>query len=110
MVQFLWVGFLDRDLYVDSADDCTASLFAGISAFVTQFSILGAELWFLVLTMDLHLAITNPFTSYKLNAFRYHFLVYGGSLGMAFALVIIAGNKVYGLSSDSSCWIQVRLL
>jgi hypothetical protein len=116
VIQFLWVGFLERDtylLYPNSLDpikegdelDCRASHFAAISAFVTQFSILGAELWFLVLTMDLHLAITNPFTSYKLNALRYHILVYGGSLGMGFVL-LLAGDKVYGLSSDSSCWIQ----
>lgn len=105
VVQFLWVGFLDRSVYVSDGDSCRATMFAGISAFVTQFSILGAELWFLVLTMDLHLAITNPFTSYKLNAFRYQFLVYGGSLSMAIILVL-HGPSFYGLSSDSSCWIQ----
>mmetsp|Transcript_24984 Transcript_24984/g.36876 ORF Transcript_24984/g.36876 Transcript_24984/m.36876 type:complete len:952 (-) Transcript_24984:91-2946(-) len=74
-------------------------------SFWTQFALIGGELWFLVLTMDLHFATTNPFTSYKLNAKRYEVFVLMGSIGTA-SILIAAGPKVYGLSSDATCWIQ----
>lgn len=110
-IQFLWLNFVRSGVYFDYETDkdgnvyCPATQFAAISAFVMQFSLIGGELWFLVLTMDLHLATTNPFISYKQLASRYHLLVYGGSLITSVALML-AGNEVYGLGSDSTSWIQ----
>lgn len=98
--------YLPDDLFWKTESDCKASSVAAFLSFVTQFSLIGSELWFLVLTVDLHLASTNPFTSYKLNAQRYNLLVYSGSLGTALILLLL-GNEVYGRSSDATCWIQV---
>jgi hypothetical protein len=109
-IQFLWLNFLPSGVYFDYEEEdgellCPATTFAAVSAFVMQFSLIGGELWFLVLTMDLHLATTNPFISYKQIATRYHALVYGGSLISSVALML-AGDRVYGLGSDSTSWIQ----
>ena len=107
-IQFLWIAFVDRSIFYEDINDpsCRASPLAAVWSFISQFSLLGGEIWFLVLTMDLHLAITNPFTSYKLNASRYKVLVYGGSIGTA-ATLMLAGPTIYGIGSDSSIWIQV---
>jgi hypothetical protein len=104
--QYLWIPLAPIDFFWKSEDDCVASNWAGFFSFVTQFSLLGGELWFFVLTLDLHFACTNPFTSYKLNAQRYEIFVICGSLMTASAL-LISGPDVYGLSSDLTCWIQV---
>jgi hypothetical protein len=104
----MWISFVDNNNFFvdDTSTSCRASPLAAVWSFITQFSLLGGELWFLVLTVDLHLSITNPFTSYKLNALRYHIFVYVGSFGTAIAL-LLAGPTYYGLGSDSSIWIQV---
>ena len=104
--QYLWIPFVPDSFFWSDEDDCRASHWAGFFSFWTQFALIGGELWFLVLTMDLHFATTNPFTSYKLNAKRYEVFVLMGSIGTA-SILIAAGPKVYGLSSDATCWIQV---
>jgi hypothetical protein len=104
--QYLWIPFVPEGFFWRDEEECVASKWAAFFSFVTQFSLLGGELWFLVLTLDLHFACTNPFTSYKLNAQRYEIFVFFGSLVTALIL-IISGPKVYGLSSDLTCWIQV---
>jgi hypothetical protein len=104
--QYLWIPLVPETFFWNDEEDCLASNWAAFFSFVTQFSLLGGELWFLVLTLDLHFACTNPFTSYKLNAQRYEIFVFFGSLVTALIL-IISGPKVYGLSSDLTCWIQV---
>jgi hypothetical protein len=45
--------------------DCVASKWAGLFAFITQFSLIGSELWFLVLTM----VIVNPLLNLHLGNF-----------------------------------------
>jgi hypothetical protein len=100
--------FLKDSLFWHPDGNCRASSLAGFLSFLTQFSLIGSELWFLVLTMDLHMASSNPFTSYKLNAERYNFLVYTGSFGTAIILMFL-GNEVFGRSSDATSWIQVIL-
>lgn len=96
--------FVD-DKFFWGNSNCEASNWAAFFSFVTQFSLIGSELWFLVLTMDLHMASSNPFTSYKLNAQRYNFLVFSGSIGTGLVLMGLGPNK-YGRSSDATCWIQ----
>lgn len=103
--QYLWITFIDSSFFRDD-ETCRSTAMAALFSWMTQFSLIGGELWFFVLTMDLHLACQNPFTSYKLNAKRYLLLVFLGSVGTA-CILIMLGPEVYGLSSDANCWIQV---
>ncbi len=94
-----------------NADDvsyyCNASTMAAYLAFLTQFSLLGSELCFLVISLDLRMAYTNPFSSYKQNKIYFASIVFGFSFVTALALVLM-GDRVYGLSSLGIAWIQDR--
>jgi hypothetical protein len=41
-------------------------------SFASQFLGLAAEMYFLMLSVDLLLSVTNPFTNYKWNMWMYH--------------------------------------
>jgi hypothetical protein len=112
ITQYLWVPFIDNQKFYD--DDlgsspylCHSSVHAGYLAFVTQFALVGSELCFLVISYDLRLAYTNPFSSYKENASWFFWSVISGSLVTAFALMCM-GPRVYGMSDLGLVWIQKR--
>jgi hypothetical protein len=68
---------------------------------------LGSELCFLVISVDLRIAYTNPFSSFKETRWRFATFVVGFALITAFVLVGM-GDKVYGLASEGVVWIQDR--
>lgn len=112
MSQYFWISSVDSSFYWKSNDSsnagaCISNIQVAPLCFLTQFSLLGAEMWFCVLSRDIHLTITNPFTSYKLQSVRYSIFVFTWALGTASVLMII-GNKQegYGLSSDAIIWIR----
>lgn len=76
-------------------------------SFLTQFSLLGSELCFLVISVDLRIAYTNPFSSFKETRWHFATFVIGVALSTAFALIGM-GDKVYGLASEGVVWIQDR--
>ena len=51
MSQYLWIPFVREQFFWKDEGSCVASKWAGLFAFITQFSLIGSELWFLVLTM-----------------------------------------------------------
>ncbi len=112
--QYFWISYKGKDFFWknpchdDNDVDCEnqSSNAVGFLACLTQFSILANELYFLVITVDLHLACTNPFTSYKNNAKWYMFFVYGSAISTS-VILGTSGRTVYGLSSDATVWIQV---
>jgi hypothetical protein len=75
-------------------------------AWLTQFSLLGGELWFGVLSLDIHLSLTNPFTSYVTNEVYYTSLVYGIACITATILVGIVPVQ-FGLSVEPMIWVGV---
>ena len=62
---------------------------------------------FLIISLDLRLAYTNPFSSYKQNRIKYVALVIGVSL-VSSVLLILCGHQVYGLSELGIVWVQSR--
>jgi len=66
---------------------------------------LGSELWLCVLSMDIHISLTNPFVSYSTNVIYYNGLVYGLSIFTATLLVIVRPVQ-FGLSSEPMIWIN----
>lgn len=110
--QYMWVPFMDSSSFYDEEYThfpyChAATLLSTAGAFVSQFCILGAELCLLVLSIDLRLAYTNPFSSYRQN--RPYFVVFVVSVSTIIALVLMMmGPMVYGPSMEGAIWIQNR--
>eukprot|EP01038_Epipyxis_sp_PR26KG_P007138 gene7138-9739_t len=98
---FLW---LDYNNYIEHDVACVVNPIVWPFAWITQFSLLGGELWFGVLSLDIHIALTNPFTSYRINAVFYTRTVYILSIITATILVVVVPIQ-YGVSSDPMIWI-----
>lgn len=110
--QYFWLPFLDVNmLYSNFTDNppynCDATKLAAVFSFITQAAMLGSELIFLTITIDLRMAYTNPFSSYKQNKYYFAMFVVGISISTGIALILM-GNSVYGLSVEGSVWIQDR--
>lgn len=110
--QYLWLPYVsDRFFYSDDLGGapyyCNASKAAAYLAFLTQFSLLGSELCFLIISVDLRNAYTNPFSSFKQNRIYFVGFVVGFALLTAIGLMLM-GREVYGLATEGSVWIQAR--
>jgi hypothetical protein len=67
--------------------------------------LLGGELWFWVLSVDIHISLTNPFSNSIANSVGYSALVFGIAAFTATILVSISPIQ-YGLSSDPMIWVK----
>jgi hypothetical protein len=108
--QYLWLPTVGKDyLYSDDAMVapfyCNSSLAASRWAFITQFCTIGKQLCFLIISVDLRLAYTNPFSSFKHNKFYFASFVVLGSLFTALCLLAM-GPRVYGYDEHGIVWIQ----
>jgi hypothetical protein len=74
-------------------------------AFLVEFSLLGSEMMFFMLSVDLFTALRNPFVDYKSNMKMYLFSVFvaAGSLGGA---LVGPSTNVYGLTDFGTCWVR----
>lgn len=106
--QYIWEPFLpNRLLYSSSTQLCHSSPLAGFLAFFSQFFLLGGELIFLVISIDLYLAYTNPFSAFSHYQHIYAAITLGISLFTA-GFLIYLGPGAYGVSSEGVVWIQDR--
>ncbi|KAJ1432976.1 hypothetical protein B484DRAFT_429674 [Ochromonadaceae sp. CCMP2298] len=110
--QFLWLPFMENENFFDDDSTeapyyCSSTSIAGLLAFLAQFGMVASELVFFVITYDMRMAYTTPFSSFSLNRNRYFVFVVGGSLATAFCLVVM-GPNVYGMSTLGMVWIQNR--
>jgi hypothetical protein len=110
--QYLWVPSLSNKTFYDDDHDyapykCSSSSSASFIAFVTQFGLVGSELCFFIISYDLRLAYTNPFSSFQENKNFFIAIVVGISLATSFILLAM-GPQVYGLSDLGLIWIQKR--
>lgn len=108
--QYLWIAFVPNSFFwynvSDDFDSCEVNPHIWPFCFVTQFSLLGGELWFGVLSVDIHMSLTNPFASYTTYANYYAIAVYAIALFTATLLVCIVPIQ-YGLSPDPMLWVNV---
>nr|CCA24411.1 Phosphatidylinositol 4phosphate 5kinase (PIPKD12/GPCRPIPK) putative [Albugo laibachii Nc14] len=68
-----------------------------------QFFLLGSTLWYLMLAVDLLLALFNPWIGYSCKAWTYHIIAWGISTLTAAWMVV---TKNVGLSTCNMCWIR----
>lgn len=112
VAQFLFMFHIPESFYwkeygADDNFECVPNPDIWPLSWLTQFSLLGGELWLAVLSMDIHVALTNPFTSYAANANKFKMWVYG--LAITTATVLVCYDPIqYGLSNEPLIWIQVR--
>ncbi|KDO35728.1 hypothetical protein SPRG_00503 [Saprolegnia parasitica CBS 223.65] len=78
------------------ADSCT--FFAGFF----QFSLLASECWFLCMTLNLFLSLTNPFTDFKRNTKLFH--VFSWGFALLSSVVLMAVPDLGGYSDFDTCW------
>jgi hypothetical protein len=110
--QYLWVPYLPTNqLYINDSTIapfyCRGTQLTAFFAFITQFSLLGSELCFFIISVDLRKAYTNPFTSFQQNKWVYLLTVLVLSIATGI-LVVLCGPQVYGPSSIGVIWIQGR--
>jgi hypothetical protein len=110
--QYLWLPFINSHyFYRDETNSapyyCNASLLGAVLSFVSQFALLGSVLCFLIISVDLRIAYTNPFSSFQQNRLYYAIFVLGISILVA-VILILCGPQVYGLASEGIVWIQTK--
>jgi len=121
VLQFLWIPFVSNSTFwvAGNNDDyqigCTeAHNQLQIPSWITQFTLLGGELWFAILSIDLYLGLTNPFSTwgdlsnYNSLAFKCTFIVYSIAFTGATLVVTEKFNHayIYGLSNEPLVWIK----
>ena len=91
-------------------------------SFITQLSFFAGECWLLMITVDLVVSLTNPFTSIDKNLKKYRvsnytlffsfytdfdvqFLV--AAISLASAIALVAMSNCQGIMADNVCWIEV---
>lgn len=107
-IQYLWIPLVNTSYFYIDESECVASRPAALWAFVTQVCRMAGNLQLLALAVDLHRSSSNPFESYQQNEWKYRGLVVVISLITGFALLAL-GDEVYGLASNMTCWIQVKI-
>ena len=68
-----------------------------------QFFILSSLMWYLVLSIDLLIALVNPFSNTRVKTISYHIGVWSCS---ALSVYLLAISKQAGSSALDFCWIQ----
>lgn len=109
---YLWIPFITtQKFYTDDNDlapyTCMSSAYSAWLAFFTQGSLVGSEICFFIISYDLRIAYTNPFSSFKENINFYFGLVAGVSL-LTSCILMLLGPRVYGMSDLGLVWIQKR--
>lgn len=97
---FFWLTVKD-----DDDNPCNTNPVIWPLSWLTQFSLLGGELWFWVLSVDIHVALTNPFSNNIANSMFYTIIVLGTAAVTATILVSVTPVQ-YGLSSDPMIWVK----
>lgn len=76
-------------------------------SFFIEFSLIGSELCFFLLSFDLFTALRNPFVDYKSAIRQYRAAVFVISSVLAAALVGVRSEKnLFGLSHFGVCWVD----
>jgi hypothetical protein len=71
-----------------------------------HFFLLASEGWLTTIALDLYFSLTNPFTSYKQNMRRYHFLVWFFSFCITFALY--NQPSCQARVQGGLCWLRIH--
>ncbi|DAZ96107.1 TPA: hypothetical protein N0F65_000655 [Lagenidium giganteum] len=107
--QFVRCLFFNCDpLCSDSTPQCGCSTVDGsgatcdVFAGLFEFSLIAAECWFLCMTLNLLLSLTNPFTDFKRNTRMFHVFCWG--MGLFLGLLLMNTHDWAGYSDLGVCW------
>jgi hypothetical protein len=96
----LAIIFMAIDYDINTTKSC-----GGFPEFLHFFLIAG-ESWLTTIALDLYFSLTNPFTSYKGNMRRYHFLVWSFTILITFALY--NNPSCQGRVAGGLCWLRIE--
>ncbi|KAH7465804.1 putative phosphatidylinositol 4-phosphate 5-kinase MSS4 [Phytophthora ramorum] len=68
-----------------------------------QFFFLAGACWYLMLTLDLLVALVNPWMGYSCKSWAYHTIVWSVS---AVSALLLHQLKLFGLSPLNVCWVK----
>ncbi|KAF4321396.1 hypothetical protein BBO99_00004834 [Phytophthora kernoviae] len=88
---------------VPSPDDDLVRSQCAVLAPYNQFFFLSGALWYLMLTLDLLVALVNPWMGYSCKSWAYHTIVWSVS---AVSALLLHQLKLYGLSPLNVCWVE----
>ncbi|RLN85082.1 hypothetical protein BBJ28_00001109 [Nothophytophthora sp. Chile5] len=66
----------------------------------TQFFLLAGGAWYLMLALDLLVALVNPWMGYSCKSWAYHII------GSALSALLLYQQRLFGLSPLNICWLQ----
>lgn len=100
VINSLDFGFEGKyDTYCNSAG-CTAL------AFFTQAALFAGEFWFMTLSIDLLISLTNPFSSYQVNLSIYQYT--GWSAAFLSGAILLSQKSCQYISSQGICWLTLE--
>ncbi|CAK4129521.1 unnamed protein product [Aphanomyces euteiches] len=68
-----------------------------------QFFILGSSLWYMMLSLDLLVALINPWMGYAIKTWAYHIITWSFS---SLSAASVYSLRLYGLSALNICWLH----
>ena len=98
---FIQLGVDTKDVFWGELDEY-ANLCSGL-AFYMQFTIFSAEMWFLVICVDLVLSLTQPFRQQQADNPKYHLAVWLSSLVTGLVLI---WSRQQGAEDLHICWVR----
>ncbi|CEG44742.1 Phosphatidylinositol 4-phosphate 5-kinase (PIPK-D12/GPCR-PIPK/PiGK12) [Plasmopara halstedii] len=70
---------------------------------LNQFFLLAGACWYLMLSLDLLVALVNPWMGYSCKSWTYHIIVWSVS---AVSALLLHQLKLFGLSPLNVCWVK----
>ena len=84
-----------------------ASIDCRAVAFVIEFALIGSELCFFMLSVDLFTALRNPFVDYKANLRLFRIAIFCVSSLLAAVLVgVDPPSELFGITYFGVCWVM----
>ncbi|GAB9469781.1 hypothetical protein Gpo141_00007048 [Globisporangium polare] len=93
----LSLGFVVAYVVEGVHDNCA------IMASYNQFFFFASAGWYLMLSLDLFVALVNPWMGYNCKSWTYHSVVWSFSGVSAF---VVYQRRLYGVSAMNMCWLR----
>ncbi|TYZ60334.1 hypothetical protein PybrP1_003963 [[Pythium] brassicae (nom. inval.)] len=91
------LGFVVAYVVEGVRDDCA------LMGLFNQFFMFASVGWYLMLSLDLFVALVNPWMGYNCKSWTYHTIVWSFS---GVSVVVMYQRELYGVSAMNMCWLK----